>query len=254
MGYVTGRGEYRIALDVGKDAVYFDSPDLPETRSEIALPLQARGEIIGALDVQSTEPEAFSEEDVAVLQTLTDQVAMAISNARLFERAQEALEAERRAYGETGRRAWADLLRTSAPGYRYDEGGVTRLAGDEKPVTFTDDLPKRVLPIKAHEAVIGRITVHKPVAVGDWTADEAAALETLVEQLGIALEGAQLYQETQRRAARERVIREVSDQVQRATSMDSLMRITAEELNKALGGLRAYMRLGTEEVLSLREE
>ncbi len=111
VGYATAYNLPRIALDVGEDAVYFDNPDLPETRSEIALPLRARGEVIGALDVQSREPDAFSDEDVTALQTLADQVAVAISNARLFQQAQESLEAQRRAYGELSHQAWRDLLR-----------------------------------------------------------------------------------------------------------------------------------------------
>jgi putative methionine-R-sulfoxide reductase with GAF domain len=106
VGYVTKWGEPRIALDVGQDAHFFDNPDLPATRSEIALPLRVRDDIIGALDVQSTKPGAFGAEDTAVLQTLADQIAMAINNAQLFRQAQESLEAERRAYGELSQRAW----------------------------------------------------------------------------------------------------------------------------------------------------
>lgn len=85
VGYVAGTGEYRIALDVGEDAAHFVNPDLPDTRSEMALPLVSRGQIIGVLDVQSVREAAFTEEDVAVLRTLADQLANAIANARLFE-------------------------------------------------------------------------------------------------------------------------------------------------------------------------
>ena len=126
VGYAVSQGEYRIALDVGLDAVFFDNPDLPDTRSEMALPLQSRGEIIGALDVQSLEPEAFTAEDVAVLQTLADQVAMAISNARLYAQAQESLEAERRAYAELSQRAWSEMVKgRRQSGYRYHLHEVT---------------------------------------------------------------------------------------------------------------------------------
>ena len=97
VGYVVETGEPRIALDVGEEALYFDSPDLPETRSEMALPLRARGEIIGALDVQSREPKAFSDEDVTVLQTLADQIAVAIANAQLFDQAHQELAERKRA-------------------------------------------------------------------------------------------------------------------------------------------------------------
>jgi GAF domain-containing protein len=71
-------------------------------------------------------------------------------------------------------------------------------------------------------------------------------LQTLTEQLGAALESARLYQDTQRRAARERILREISDRMQGAADMETLMRIAAEELNKALGASRTYVRLGTE--------
>jgi GAF domain-containing protein/HAMP domain-containing protein len=84
VGYTTGTGKPRIALDVGEDQVHFANPDLPETRSEMALPLWAGDQIIGALDVQSKDPNAFDNEDILVLQTMADQLAVAIENARLI--------------------------------------------------------------------------------------------------------------------------------------------------------------------------
>ena len=84
VGFTTGTGKPRIALDVGEDQVHFANPDLPETRSEMALPLSAGDQIIGALDVQSKDPNAFDDEDILVLQTMADQLAVAIENARLI--------------------------------------------------------------------------------------------------------------------------------------------------------------------------
>ena len=84
VGWVTANNAARIALDVGQEAVRFDNPLLPKTRSEMALPLRVRGEVIGALDVQSTGLNAFSDEDVQTVQMMADQVAIAIDNARLF--------------------------------------------------------------------------------------------------------------------------------------------------------------------------
>ncbi|MBK8821537.1 MAG: GAF domain-containing protein [Anaerolineales bacterium] len=91
VGYVTGTGKPRVALDVGEDIVFFNNPDLPETHSEMALPLQIAGNIIGALDVQSIEPNAFSVEDVNILSVLADQVSLAIQNARLFDQSAKLL-------------------------------------------------------------------------------------------------------------------------------------------------------------------
>ncbi|MBN1953578.1 MAG: GAF domain-containing protein [Anaerolineae bacterium] len=240
VGYVIGQGEHRIALDVGLDAVHFDNPDLPQTRSEIALPLRARGEIIGALDVQSTEPAAFSEEDVTALQTLADQVAVAISNAELFQRVEESLAAERRAYGEISRGAWIELLQLRKQlGYRYEEGQVTPLirpaqhpaAIDETP----GELPEMLLPVKARGQVIGRIRARKPAEAGEWTANERQLLETLTAQLDVALESARLYQDTQRRAATDRLVGEVTDHMRETLDVNTVLQTAVREIHQALG-------------------
>lgn len=78
----------RIALDVGEEAVFFENPHLPQTRSEMALPLIVGDEAIGALTVQSTEEAAFHEEDIAALQIMADQLAIAIQNSRLHRQAE----------------------------------------------------------------------------------------------------------------------------------------------------------------------
>jgi GAF domain-containing protein/DNA-binding LacI/PurR family transcriptional regulator len=80
-----------IQLDVDKAPVHLRNPHLPKTKSEMALPLVSRGAVMGALTIQSVEPNAFSQEDVAILQTMADQIATSIANARLFERTQTAL-------------------------------------------------------------------------------------------------------------------------------------------------------------------
>ncbi len=98
VGWCVANREARIALDVGEEAVRFDNPYLPETRSELALPVMTRGEVVGAISIQSVEREAFSEEDITVFQTMVDQVATAIENARLFEQTQEALARAERLY------------------------------------------------------------------------------------------------------------------------------------------------------------
>ncbi len=92
IGYVTHTGQPRIAQDVATDAVHLKDELLPDTRSEMAIPLRTGERIIGALDVQSTESDAFTLEDVQVLSTLADQLAVAIDNARLYQEQLEAAE------------------------------------------------------------------------------------------------------------------------------------------------------------------
>jgi signal transduction histidine kinase len=85
IGWCTAHGKARIALDVGEEAFRFDNPLLPNTRSEMALPLISRGRVIGAMTIQSSRPADFSPEDITVLQIMADQLANAIESARLHE-------------------------------------------------------------------------------------------------------------------------------------------------------------------------
>ena len=252
VGYVTGQGEPRIALDVGVDAVFFDNPDLPGTRSEAALPLKARGEILGALDVQSREPGAFASEDVEVLQTLADQVAVAIVNARLFQEAQEALQAERRAYGELSRQAWKRLLSADRElAARYDPHGI--MAGDAASGDDVADSPGEafatgssgqgsdalVVPIKVRGHVIGVLDARKTGEARTdsepWTPDEVDLLESLSQQLGVALESARLYEDIQRQAARERLVGEVAARMRESLDMTTVLKEGAAGIRDAMG-------------------
>jgi GAF domain-containing protein len=259
VGYVTGQGRPRVALDVGADAataaVHFDHPDLPGTRSEVAVPLRARGEIIGALDVQSTEPEAFSEEEVAVLQTLADQIAVAISNTRLFRQVEERVAAERRAYGELSRQAWQAMLRTQPDlGFASYEQGTVPI-GDlwesqmeialHTGVVTTGSGEERTLavPVKTRGQVIGILDLCKPEGVEEWTADEVALIEILADQLGQAVEGARLYQDTQRHAAREQLVARVTARMRQTLDMETVLRTTANEMYMALGLDEVVIRL-----------
>ena len=74
-------------------------------------------------------------------------------------------------------------------------------------------------------------------------------METLSDQLGIALESARLYQEAQRRAARERLTGEISNKLQQARDMDGLIRQAVQELQTALGASYAVVHMGTEDEL-----
>lgn len=95
IGGATGDGRARITQDVTQDDEWQPNPYLPDTRSELALPLRVRGEIIGALTVQSSEPHAFSTELISILQTMGDQLAVAIDNSRLLAGAEERIQRQR---------------------------------------------------------------------------------------------------------------------------------------------------------------
>lgn len=256
VGDVAQRGTYRLVTDVDQEPGYLRMAELPDTSSELTLPLLMRDRVIGVLDVQRAGARGFVTQSVQTLQALADQVAMAISNARLVEQVQQAAEMERRAYGTLTAEAWSTMLRASQALGFYSNAQTTAPAGDLwQPEMKTalqtgaitrnvQDTQRLAVPVKVRGEVIGVIDFSKPADGSVWTDEEIALVESMTEQLGVALDSARLYQDTQRRAARERMTREITDALQRATDMESLMRIATEELVRALGGAQAYMRLG----------
>ena len=261
VGWSVAHAQARIALDVGEDAVRLATAELPDTRSEAALPLRSRGQVLGALTVQSDQPAAFDQDTIVVLQTMVDQVAVAIDNARLFAETQAALNAARRAYGELSREAWAALLRVQPDlGYRSGAHGVTSagdvwrpemeqalLKGETVQYDKTDTEGKLPLavPIKVRGNVIGVLDTYKPDGAGAWTSEEIELVETLADQAGMALESARLYQDAQRRAARERLTREITDKMRRAVDIDDLMQTAVRETAAVLGASMTYVQLST---------
>lgn len=261
IGWSIANAKARVALDVSIDAVRIITSELSFTRSEAAIPLRSRGQVLGALTVQHTQPNAFGHMAVAALQTMADQVAIALDNARLLAESQAALDAERRAFSELSRRAWIELARERPSlGFRCDERGVTAISNNALRISETDgvaqidqtdydhlferDLGIPVsVPIKVRDNVIGVLETYKPHASGTWSQEELELLEHLVEQMGLALEGARLHEEAQRRAQREHLTREIAEKVRSAPDIESIALTAAEALAQALGGARGFVKL-----------
>ena len=245
VGYVTGTGKPRVALDTGADAVFFNNPDLSETRSELTLPLRAGEEIIGALDVQSTEPNAFVQEDIDILSTLADQVSIAIQNARQFEETRKALnEAEvlSRQFVHTG---WQEFTKTrNLLGIRHTGARASLIHKrnrKEKAEDLLDPSQLRTngrgvslsLPIKLHGEVIGAVDVRSPDN-RPWDQDELDIVTAIIERAAIAMENARLLAESQKRAAKERIISEISSKISMQSEINDLLKTAAQELGRRL--------------------
>ncbi len=232
VGFVARNKQPRIALDVGADAVYFDNPDLPDTKSEMALPLKSGEQVIGVLDIQSTEANAFTDEDVSTLSILADQTAIAIQNAILNEQTQRALKeaeiASRQASAQTWK-GYVEMMR--ARGYRYD--GVRSQALKEASVSGGEDGALSI-PIRLRGEVIGRLKLRPSDAGRRWTEDELAIIEATAERAALALEGARLLDDAQKRASREAFLSDMSAKLGASFQLDSILRDTVQELGQTL--------------------
>jgi GAF domain-containing protein/HAMP domain-containing protein len=241
VGYVTATGNPRVALDTGSDAVFFNNPDLSETHSEMALPLIARGTIIGALDVQSTMQNAFTDADVSILGLLADQIAIAIDNVRLLEDTKNALEESRSVFREYLADAWQKKSTSEIMGYHQTvAGGQLITSRDPKGIATSPDAEKDLLtvPIKLRDQVIGTLNI-RPNADGKiWTTDEVNIVQAITERLGLALDNARLFEETTRRAEREHIVSDITTKIRSTNDPQEMVKTAIEELKRALGVTR----------------
>ncbi len=258
VGYVTQTGNIRIASDVGVDAVYFDNPDLPDTHSAITVPLRVRDQVIGALDVQSEDAAAFDQSVANVLQTVADQIAVAIDNARLLteaeERLQEMANLQRRLVGT----AWTDYL--TAEGAKAYARGLTiekvlpaeaeRALDERRMITDRNVL---AVPIMLQEQPIGVVGFRKQsesetasvetMTEQQWTEQEIALIESVTQQVALALDNLRLFEETQSRARREQLTREIADKMRQAGDLEALVQTAMQELAHALSIERVEVHL-----------
>ena len=253
VGTVAQTAKPRIALDVGADAAFFNNPDLPDTHSEMALPLNVRGQTIGVLDVQSIEPGAFTESDANTLSILADQVAIAIDNARLFGQTQHAREEAEALYAQIQSQEWSRFSQQEARiGYRQTATGGRRLAkpieteeiraalenGQVVVLDGNDNRPQPAIaiPIKLHGQTIGVLNIKAPSRSRRWNQDEVNLVQAISDRLALALDNARLLQESQRRAAKEAKIGEVSAKIGASINMRNVLQTAVEELGRALPG------------------
>jgi GAF domain-containing protein len=265
VGYCAKSGQPRIALDVGADAVFFNNPDLPGTRSEAALPMKARGETIGVLDVQSTEAGAFSNEDLQVLAALANQVSIALENTRLLTETRAALMQVQEVYNEFTRAEWArTIARTEQHGVRFQTGRVEMLEsplqnpevaqairhGEVMTAQTNGSGPKQAVvavPVKLRGEVIGVLHVESNDPEKQWQEDEISLVQAVAERAAFAMENARLFQDARRRAAKERLISDASARISGALNIENILQTTAEELERVLGGSEISIQFQTKE-------
>ena len=220
----------RIALDVGTESVRFDNPLLPYTRSEIALPLVVGERVLGALDVQSTHQSAFGPRDIETLQNMANQVAVAIENAHLFQETRERLEELQTAQRQYLQSAWTSLSVQEQT--EYEVGDMT---ASENRLT---------VPLTLRDQIIGQITLGGDA---EWNSEERAWVEAVATQAAIALENARLLDESQRNAAYEKLITDITGKIWSSTTIDGILQTSIRELGRTLNATEAIIELGIED-------
>lgn len=260
VGYVTKTGEPRIVLDVGGDAVHFRNPLLPYTRSEMTLPLEINGKVIGAVDIQSDKINAFDNTDIAILQILTDQLAISIEKNRLIQELQQSVATIEDTSARYTALTWRTFLQqqTKEPGYRYegvkfepiDSPSPEGIKAMEKGKYILTDVeggkPGTMLavPVRLRGQSIG--TLNLKFQGTNIPRETIQLIEEAANRLALALENARLVQDARKLATREQQINIVSAQIQQSTDIETLLQNTVRELGNTLGIPKTFIQIGFE--------
>lgn len=271
IGQVTAIGEAIIARSGSPDGIHRRNEFLPDTAVEAAFPLKIGNTVIGALDLQSFYPTSFAENDVPVFQSLADNIAIAIDNARLFEQTEQRLRENQRLLEQTRstaqeverlnreltRQAWSHYLekRTEQLSIDIDFGSsIVRRSEEWTPtlteaVEFNHVVQKSIrdgvsvsMPLRVRGQVIGAMEFELDGEA--LTPEDIDLVQAVGERFGLAAESTRLYEESRRVAQRETMLNEIGGRLQRTNSIDSVLTEAALGLQTSLGANRVAIRLG----------
>lgn len=238
IGWCTANRQARIALDVGQEAVRFNNPFLPDTRSELALPIQAQNIVLGALTIQSTRASAFDQDDITILQGVADSLASAIENARLFSEVQASLEEIQQLHHQYLERSWSNLL---------DEKSNLEYAYENQETPAVSIQRQIQMPILLRDQSIGQIIIEADALPGgdanEWKPEEIALIEAVSSQAALALENARLLDEAQRRILQEEQLNQILVKSQKSLELDMVMKTAVQEISKSIKSARVALRL-----------
>lgn len=254
IGQVTEQGQVVVARDTAESSLHRQNEFLGETRAELAIPLRLGEKIIGALDVQSKQPDSFADDQVAALQTLADQITIAIENTRLYADTERLLREAEIEQGLETRRAWQQQLNQqrqsglqtrigAETGYNFKRlsDAVMRsgkaIVGD---ATDRNTIPF-VVPISLRGQTLGVVEYEVPAV--DFEYAKVLLAQELVLRLAISLENARLFQASQQATERERVVNDISAKLTGQTNIEDILQTAVREIEQALRTPQVAIRL-----------
>ncbi len=245
IGQVTQQGRLVVARDTAASQVHRRNEFLPDTRAELAIPLRIGDEVIGALDVQSRLRDAFAEDEVAILSTMADQIAVAIQNARLYEESTRRVAEIEDINRKATLRAWQDYMRDQRTHVLIEEAGVATdidmsplrqqamLTGEVAlgQPTLRNTVPIAV-PIRLRGQTLGSVEWEVPAA--SFGEDRLELAKELANRLALSLDNARLFQESQRATERERLVNNIAAKLTTQNNINDILQTAVREVGQAL--------------------
>ncbi len=253
--------------DVRESPDWLPNPLLPDTRAEMAVPIIVEDRVAGVLDVQQDEVAGLDEGDINLLRSVAIQIAVAMRNAQLFEEVEKSLAESRTMQEYYMQESWQSVkLSAQSQQYVYVDPKLGEAAeakqaniSKAKPqvletnqttlvtVDGENDSRKAVIaPVSVRGRPIGALQLQPGRDGYEWSEQDLAMIETIVNQMAQAAENLRLFDETRQRAGQEAAIREITDKLRAASNIDVLLETAARELGSRLGVQEASLKLGVE--------
>jgi GAF domain-containing protein len=196
--------------------------------------------------MQSKKERAFNYDEIEMFQTLTDQIAIAIDNARLLTESQLIISQLENLSGETTRRNWMTESISRRTAFQYSATGIHSIEKPEGPKgKNTLDVP---LVLRGKK--IGKIALHRQDKFQNWTSHEEDVASKVAAQTALALENIRLVERTRQSANREQAIATVTSRMRETLDLETVLRTSAHEIQRALNLQEAEVRLINQNVPS----
>jgi len=255
VGQATDQGQVMIARDTETSRVHKRNELLPDTLAELAIPLRVGEVTFGVLDVQSKQSDTFSEDQINVLQTLADQIAVAIENARLYQESIAQLEEIERGRSAAVRQSWRDYMSSQRSQMLQSEAGnrptnrtLSKLrqeaveSGRPAVGTLSDrSTISFAVPIRLRGQVLGAVEWELPK--DEFDNNKVQLAQELTDRLAVSLENARLFRESQRAAERERLVNDIASRLTSQNDIDEILQTAVREVGQALRSPRVSIRL-----------
>jgi GAF domain-containing protein len=240
--------------DVQQSPDWLPNPLLPDTRSEMAVPVMVEGRVMGVLDVQQNSVAGLDHADATLLRLVANQIAASIRNARLFNEVETALAQAREAQERYLRQSWAKTKATAnTRQYLYSQPTAPPLDEERQQIMVKAQRKAAgqnqlvvaeagdvggaavVAPVIHQNTAIGTVQLHSANRDRAWSDDDLAMLEAITDQFAQSAENLRLFEETRQRADYERLVGEITQKVRQAPNLEALSRTATEAISKALG-------------------
>jgi len=263
IGYACVLGEPIIATIADDTPPLSFHPLLPSSQSELILPLKVGNEILGAIDIHSTNPTSFSDEDVNIFQILADQIAIGIQKALYQKEIQQTLNELEAAYGTFTKESWQKFVhsRETTAGYKFNQTKIEVIEtpspeviqawekGDkvvsQKKSSNPNEQDSSILaiPMKVRGEVVGVLNIEFEST--QIPMDTTELITEIADRLGLILENARLIETAQKQVEREQLTSHISNSIRQSLDMELVLQTAVQEIGKNLGLSEVELRLGS---------